>query len=110
MELLLRQVKYQIPTKLASRGSACPMGIHGSPDPSFTDTPKSPQMKTTRTRCSRPTLPPIAGRKDQDLLRQPGEMWGQRVHYPEMMLGLQTTYTQLEEAQNHLGHHERLEL
>ncbi|XP_029950169.1 spermatogenesis-associated protein 17 [Salarias fasciatus] len=106
MELLLRQVKYQAPTKLASRGSACPMGIPGSTDPSFTETLKSPWMKTTRTCCSRPALPPITSKKDQDLLRKPGEMWGQRVHCPDMMLCLQTTYTHLEEAQNQRRQHE----
>lgn len=106
MELLLRQVKYRAPTKLASRGSNCPMSIQCSADPSFTETPKSPWMKTTRTCCSRPILPPITIKKDQDHFREPGEMWGQRVHCSDMMLSLQTTYTHLEEAQNQRRNHE----
>ncbi|KAM7406315.1 hypothetical protein PAMP_000700 [Pampus punctatissimus] len=100
MELLLRQVKYQTPTKLASRERACLLGTPAPTVQSFPGTPTSPWIKT-RTCCSlRPILPPIASKKQQDLFRKPGEVWEQ--HVPELSLGLQTSYTHLGEVQNEL--------
>ncbi|KAL6113283.1 spata17 [Pungitius sinensis] len=91
MELLLRQVKYQTPTRPPHRERACPLGV---PDP----TPRSPWIDNTGTYCSsRPTLPPIAIKK-----QQPGAVWEQHVHCPDLRLRLQTSYTHLEEAQNQL--------
>ncbi|XP_047437026.1 spermatogenesis-associated protein 17 [Mugil cephalus] len=110
MELLLRQVKYQAPTRLAPRGRACPLGIPDPTAPSFPGTVESPWIETTRTGFSRPTLPPIVGKKQQGLVREPGDVWEQRVHCPDVMLCLQTSYTHLEEAQNQLREHESLRL
>ncbi|XP_037645565.1 spermatogenesis-associated protein 17 [Sebastes umbrosus] len=109
MELLLRQVKYQAPTRLAPRGRACLLGMPGPTSPSFPGTLGSPWIKTTGTRCfSRPILPPIATKKQQGLLREPGEMWEQRVRCPDLTLRLQTSYTHLEEAQKQLRQHESM--
>ncbi|XP_008287176.1 spermatogenesis-associated protein 17 [Stegastes partitus] len=102
MELLLRQVKYQTPTRLAPRGRARPLGIPSPTAPSFPGTLGSPWIKTSRTCCSRPVLPPIVSKKQQGLYREPGEVWEQRVQCPDLMLCLQTSYTHLEEAQNQL--------
>ncbi|XP_026233557.1 spermatogenesis-associated protein 17 isoform X1 [Anabas testudineus] len=107
MELLLRQVKYQAPTRLAPRDRTCLLGMPGPTAPSFAQSSGSPWIKTTRTSCSsRPILPPIASKKQQDLFREPGEVWEQRVHCPDLTLRLQTSYTQLEEAQSQLRQHE----
>lgn len=66
MEQLLRQVKYQAPTRLAPRGRACLLGMPGPEAPSFTGTLESPWMKNTRISCSsRLILPPIASKKQQ---------------------------------------------
>ncbi|KAM9366691.1 spermatogenesis-associated protein 17 [Symphorus nematophorus] len=107
MEQLLRQVKYQAPTRLAPRGRACLLGTPGPAAPSFPGTPESQWIKTTRT-CfsSRPVLPPIASNKQQGLFREPGEVWEQRVHCPDLTLHLQTSHTYLEEVQNQLRQHE----
>ncbi|XP_070766299.1 spermatogenesis-associated protein 17 [Enoplosus armatus] len=111
MEQLLRQVKYQAPTRLAPRGRACLLGMPGPTAPSFPGTLGSPWIKTTRTwYSSRPILPPIASKKQQGLLREPGEVWEQRVHCPDLMLRLQTSYTHLEEAQNQLRQHKYVRL
>ncbi|KAM8894229.1 spermatogenesis-associated protein 17 isoform 1-T2 [Spinachia spinachia] len=103
MELLLRQVKYQTPTRLPRRERACPLGV---PDPtasSFPGTPPSQWFDNTATYCSsRPSLPPIAIKKQQVLFREPGAVWEQRMHCPDLRLRLQTSYTHLEEAQNQL--------
>ncbi|XP_045888711.1 spermatogenesis-associated protein 17 isoform X2 [Micropterus dolomieu] len=106
MEQLLRQVKYQTPTRLAPRGKACLLGMPRPTAPSFPGTPGSPWMKTTRTCNSyRPIFPPISSKKQQGLFREPGEVWEQRVHCPDLTLRLQTSYTHLEEAQNQLRRH-----
>uniref|UniRef100_A0A3Q1ENS0 Spermatosis associated 17 n=1 Tax=Acanthochromis polyacanthus TaxID=80966 RepID=A0A3Q1ENS0_9TELE len=76
MELLLRQVKYQVPTRLAPRGRVRPQG--------------TPSPTNSRTCCS----------------REPGEVWEQQVQCPDLMLSLQTSYTYLEEAQNQLQQQE----
>ncbi|XP_049458062.1 spermatogenesis-associated protein 17 [Epinephelus fuscoguttatus] len=111
MELLLRQVKYQLPTRLAPRGKAYPLGTAGPTAPSFPGTLGSPWIETARSCCSlRPILPPIASKKQQGLLREPGEVWEQRVHCPDLTLRLQTSYTHLEEAQNQLHQHEVIRL
>ncbi|XP_040896493.1 spermatogenesis-associated protein 17 [Toxotes jaculatrix] len=103
IELLLRQVKYQAPTRLAPRGRACLLGMPNSTAQSFPGRLGSPWTKTTRTRCSsRPILPPIASKKQQGLFREPGEVLEQRVLCPDLRLRLQTSYTHLEEAQNQL--------
>uniref|UniRef100_A0A3Q4GHX1 Spermatogenesis associated 17 n=1 Tax=Neolamprologus brichardi TaxID=32507 RepID=A0A3Q4GHX1_NEOBR len=87
MELLLRQqVKYQAPTRLASRGKACLLGIPSSTSSSFPETLGSPLIKTSRTYSSRPILPPIANKTQQ-----------QHLHCRELMLCLQTSYMHLEE-------------
>ncbi|XP_051235559.1 spermatogenesis-associated protein 17 isoform X2 [Dicentrarchus labrax] len=66
MEQLLRQVKYQAPTRLAPGGRACLLGMPGPAAPSFSGTLGSPWIKTTQTRCSsRPILPPIGSKKQQ---------------------------------------------
>ncbi|XP_005733371.1 spermatogenesis-associated protein 17 [Pundamilia nyererei] len=103
MELLLRQqVKYQAPTRLASRGKACLLGIPSSTSSTFPVTLGSPLIKTSRTYSSRPILPPIANKTQQGLYREAGEAWEQRLHCRELMLCLQTSYMHLEEAQNQL--------
>nr|XP_040024292.1 spermatogenesis-associated protein 17 isoform X3 [Gasterosteus aculeatus aculeatus] len=103
MELLLRQVKYQTPTRRPRRERACPLGV---PDPtasSFPGTPRPPWIDNTGTHCSSgPSLPPIAIKKQQVWLREPGAVWEQRVHCPDLRLRLQTSYTHLEKAQNQL--------
>ncbi|XP_041798652.1 spermatogenesis-associated protein 17 [Chelmon rostratus] len=107
MEQLLRQVKYQAPTRLAPRGRACLLGMPGPEAPSFTGTLESPWMKNTRISCSsRLILPPIASKKQQCLFREPGEVWEQRVHCPDLTVHLQTSRTHLEEAQNQLRQHQ----
>ncbi|XP_070692115.1 spermatogenesis-associated protein 17 [Pempheris klunzingeri] len=111
MEQLLRQVKYQAPTRLAPRGRACFLGKPRQTAPSFSGTLGSPWIETTRTCCSpRPKLPPIASKNQQGLFREPGEVWEQRVHCPDLTMRLQTSYTHLEEAQNQLRQHETLRL
>ncbi|XP_028440236.1 spermatogenesis-associated protein 17 isoform X2 [Perca flavescens] len=105
MELLLRQVKYQAPARLDSRGRACLMGMLGPTAPSFPRTLGSQWIKTTGTCCSsKPILPPISSKKQQGLFREPGEVWEQRMLCPDLTLRLQTSYTHLEEAQNQLRH------
>nr|XP_020445595.1 spermatogenesis-associated protein 17 isoform X2 [Monopterus albus] len=109
MELLLRQVKYQAPTRLAPKGRACLLGMPGPTDPSFPESLASPWIKTTNTCCSiKPILPPIASKKPQGLFREPGDVFEQRVCCPDLTLCLQTSYTHLEEAQNQLRQHESL--
>ncbi|XP_026149805.1 spermatogenesis-associated protein 17 isoform X2 [Mastacembelus armatus] len=101
MELLLRQVKYEAPTRLVPRYRDCHVGMPDSAAPSFPGNLGSPWIKTTRTCFScKPMLPPIVNKKQQDLFREPGEVWQQFVNYPELMLRLQTSYKHLEEAQN----------
>uniref|UniRef100_A0A3Q1ARV8 Spermatogenesis associated 17 n=1 Tax=Amphiprion ocellaris TaxID=80972 RepID=A0A3Q1ARV8_AMPOC len=65
MELLLRQVKYQVPTRLAPRGRARPQGIPSPTALSFPGNLGSPWTKTSRTCCSRPVLSPITTKKQQ---------------------------------------------
>ncbi|XP_072237232.1 spermatogenesis-associated protein 17 [Leuresthes tenuis] len=110
MELLLRQVKYQVPTKVSPRGRASLMGIPSPAAPGFSGTPESPWIKSTRTRSSRPILPPIASKKHQGLFKEPGEVWEQHLQYPDLMLCLQTSYTHLEEVQNQLRQRESVRL
>ncbi|KAM4593983.1 spermatogenesis-associated protein 17 isoform 1-T1 [Odontesthes bonariensis] len=64
MELLLRQVKYQAPTKVAPRDRARLMGIPSPAAPGFSG--------TTRACSSRPILPPIASKKQQRARRSVG--------------------------------------
>ncbi|XP_039990938.1 spermatogenesis-associated protein 17 isoform X2 [Xiphias gladius] len=105
-ELLLKQVKYQAPTRLAPRGRVCLLGVPDSTAPSFHGSLGSQWMKTTRTCCSsRPILPPITSKKQQGLFRSPGEVWRQRVRCPDLTLRLQNSHTHLEEAQNQLKQH-----
>ncbi|XP_030269044.1 spermatogenesis-associated protein 17 isoform X1 [Sparus aurata] len=107
MEQLLRQVKYQAP----SRGMACLLGMPGPAAPSFPGTPRSPWIKTTRTLySSRPILPPIASKRQQGLFIEPGEVWEQHVHCPDLTLCLQTSQTLLEEAQYRLRQHKSARL
>ncbi|XP_040926009.1 spermatogenesis-associated protein 17 isoform X2 [Betta splendens] len=111
MELLLKQVKYQAPTRLASREEACALGMPGQAPPSLPGSPGSPGIKTTRTsNASKLKLPPIASRKQQDVFREPGEVWQQRVHCPDLTSRLQACYAQLEEAQSRLRQHESVRL
>ncbi|KAM9860565.1 spermatogenesis-associated protein 17 [Aulostomus maculatus] len=106
MELLLRQVKYQAPARLAPKDRAVLLGIPAPTAPSFPGTLGSSWIKA-RTCCSpRPILPPIASKKQQGLFREPGEVWEQRLCFPELSLRLQTSYTHLEGAQNELRQHE----
>ncbi|XP_054626753.1 spermatogenesis-associated protein 17 [Dunckerocampus dactyliophorus] len=101
MELLLRQVKYQAPTRIVSRDSTHLTPAAPTP-PTFAVTPGSPRRKS-RAFCSpRPILPPITSTKQQVRIRDPGEMWEQGVRFPELALDLQTSYGHLEEAQNEL--------
>ncbi|XP_051795874.1 spermatogenesis-associated protein 17 isoform X3 [Acanthochromis polyacanthus] len=106
MELLLRQVKYQVPTRLAPRGRVRPQGTPSPTALSFPGNLGSPWIKNSRTCCSRPVLPPITSKKQQGLSREPGEVWEQQVQCPDLMLSLQTSYTYLEEAQNQLQQQE----
>lgn len=46
----------------------------------------------------------------QGLFREPGEVWEQRLRFPELSLHLQTSYTHLEEAQSELRHLESVRL
>nr|XP_057944701.1 spermatogenesis-associated protein 17 isoform X2 [Doryrhamphus excisus] len=101
MELLLRQVKYQAPTKLVPRDSTHLTPASPTP-PTFAVPPGSPRRRG-RAFCSpRPILPPIASTKQQVRIRDPGEMWEQGVRFPELAMHLQTSYGHLEEAQNEL--------
>ncbi|CAB1418067.1 unnamed protein product [Pleuronectes platessa] len=104
-ELLLRQVKYQAPTRLVPIGRAGLLGMPDSTAPSFRGSLGSPRIKPTRTCSFKPILPPIANRKQQGLFQQPGEMWDQCVRCPDLTLRLQKSYTQLEEAQKQLQRH-----
>ncbi|XP_062276734.1 spermatogenesis-associated protein 17 [Scomber scombrus] len=110
MELLLRQVKYQAPTKLASREGACLLSPPAPTAMSFPGTLGSPWIKSRTCRSPRPILPPIASKRQQGLFREPGEVWEQRLHFPELSSHLQTSYTHLEEAQNELRHLESVRL
>ncbi|XP_041843984.1 spermatogenesis-associated protein 17 isoform X2 [Melanotaenia boesemani] len=110
MELMLRQVKYQTPTRLVPRDRACLLRIPGSAAPSFSGTPKSPWIKSTKTCGSRPILPPIASKKQQGEFREPGELWEQHLRCPDLMMSLQTSYTHLEEIQRQLRHHQSVRL
>nr|XP_046239458.1 spermatogenesis-associated protein 17 [Scatophagus argus] len=111
MEQLLRQVKYQPPTRLAPRGRECLLGKPGPAAPNFPGTLGSPRVKTSGTLCSsRPILPPIASKTQQGLFREPGEVWEQRMHCPDLTLRLQTFHTHLEEAQSQLRQHESIRL
>uniref|UniRef100_A0A673BUR0 Spermatogenesis associated 17 n=1 Tax=Sphaeramia orbicularis TaxID=375764 RepID=A0A673BUR0_9TELE len=66
MELLLRQVKYQAPTRLTPRDKTFLLGTPGPTAPSFPETRGSPWIKTTSPSCSsRLILPPIASKKPQ---------------------------------------------
>ncbi|XP_068171256.1 spermatogenesis-associated protein 17 [Antennarius striatus] len=104
MEKVLRQFKYKAPTKLTHRASPC---LLDPAFPHFPGTQGSSSVKTSRSFCSpRPILPPIGSKKQEGQTREPGEVWQQRVHYPDLMLRLRTSQTQLEEAQNQLQRHE----
>ncbi|XP_055085951.1 spermatogenesis-associated protein 17 [Periophthalmus magnuspinnatus] len=82
MELLLRQVKYQAPTRLNPRDRAFQLGTPGPAAPNFPETLGSPWIKSTHSgSSSRPVLPPIVSRKPQ------------------------TSYTLLEDVQNDLRQH-----
>ncbi|XP_068450357.1 spermatogenesis-associated protein 17 isoform X2 [Clinocottus analis] len=106
MELLLRQVKYQVPTRLSRGGRACPLGMAAPTAPRrFPGTLPSPWIET-----SRPILPPIGIKRQQVLCREPGEVWEQRVHCPDLTLHLQTSYTHLEEAQHRLRQRDSIEI
>ncbi|KAK2920364.1 spermatogenesis-associated protein 17 [Channa argus] len=107
MELLLRQVKYQAPIRLAPRDQTCLLSMPVTTAPNSPGSLGSPWIKSTKTCCSsRPILPPISSKKKQGLLREPGELWEQHVHCPDPMSRLQASYTQLEEARSQLRQHE----
>ncbi|XP_060902359.1 spermatogenesis-associated protein 17 isoform X1 [Labrus mixtus] len=92
-EQLLRQVKYQPPTRLAPRRKTCVLSMSDPAAPSFPESLESPWIKTNRTSSS--ILPPIGSKKQQGLLREPGEVWEQRVNCPDLTLRLQTSYIKL---------------
>ncbi|XP_068597301.1 spermatogenesis-associated protein 17 [Brachionichthys hirsutus] len=100
MEQLLRQVKYQASTKIARSASPCLLGVPG---------PASPHLSGSFG-SSWPILPPIVNKKQEGQFREPGEVWEQRVHCPDLMLHLKASQTHLEEAQNQLRQHESLHL
>lgn len=78
MELLLRQVKYQAPTRQAPRDKACLLGIPGPTAPSFPGSSGFPWIKSTRSSCSsRPILPPIASKNQQVRWSAGGDQWQQ---------------------------------
>ncbi|CAG5853674.1 unnamed protein product [Menidia menidia] len=110
MELLLRQVKYQAPTKLNPRGRGYPLDIPGPTAPGFSGSAESPWIKSTKACSFRPILPPISTKKQQGLFSEPGEVWKQSLQCPDLMLCLQTSYTHLEEAQGQLWQHESVRL
>uniref|UniRef100_A0A8C6WIM7 Spermatogenesis associated 17 n=1 Tax=Neogobius melanostomus TaxID=47308 RepID=A0A8C6WIM7_9GOBI len=61
MELLLRQVKYQAPTRLTPRDRAFLLGTPGPAAPNFSETLGSPWIKRTHSgSSSRPILPPLS--------------------------------------------------
>ncbi|XP_061591048.1 spermatogenesis-associated protein 17 [Cololabis saira] len=64
MELLLRQVKSQAPSKLPSRSGASILGISDPATSSLSGTIKSQRIKFAATHKSRPVLPPIASKKN----------------------------------------------
>lgn len=106
MELLLRQVKYQAPTRMNPRDRAFLSGTPGPADPNFPETLGSPRINSTHCGgSSRPILPPIVSKKAQSLLREPGDMWQQRLSCPKLSLNIQTSYTLLEDVQNDLRQH-----
>ncbi|XP_008308629.1 spermatogenesis-associated protein 17 isoform X2 [Cynoglossus semilaevis] len=96
-ELLLRQVKYQPPT----RGRT---GLVAIPDPTTPVSPESP-----RSSSPWPTLPPIVSRKQQVVFRQPGEVWQQCVDCPHLTC-LPSSYSHLEEATRQLQLHRSVNL
>lgn len=71
MELLLRQVKHQVPTRLAPQSRAPPFGTPSAATPCFLGA-----LEFTTPRSSRPILPPIASKKqhvmmdDQQVMEQ----------------------------------------
>lgn len=66
MELLLRQVKYQAPTRLTPRDRSFLLGLPGQAASNFPETLASPWIKNTRPgSSSRPILPPIVSKKPQ---------------------------------------------
>ncbi|KAI4830879.1 hypothetical protein KUCAC02_002480 [Chaenocephalus aceratus] len=109
MELLLRQVKYQTPTRLAPSGKSCLLGMPGPAAQSYPGTLGSPLNKTTRNllltqaRAASHCYQETAG-------EEPGEVWEQRVRCPDLTLRLQTSYTHLEEAQSQLRQHKSMTL
>ncbi|XP_019746367.1 spermatogenesis-associated protein 17 isoform X2 [Hippocampus comes] len=101
MELLLRQVKYQAPTKLVPR-DCTPLTPAAPTLPSFHETVESPRSKT-RAGCSpRPIPSRTPSTKQQVRIRDPGEMWEPSVHFPELFAGLHSSCAHLDEAQNDL--------
>uniref|UniRef100_A0AAV2LPG7 Uncharacterized protein n=1 Tax=Knipowitschia caucasica TaxID=637954 RepID=A0AAV2LPG7_KNICA len=106
MELLLRQVKYQAPARLTPRDRVFLLGTPGPAAPNFPETLGSPWIKSKCSESSsRPILPPIVGKKPQGLLREPGQVWEQRIYCPKLSSHLQTSYTLLENVQNDLRQH-----
>ncbi|XP_037553447.1 spermatogenesis-associated protein 17 [Nematolebias whitei] len=65
MELLLREVKYQTPTSLASRHRGCFRDMSDRARPSFSGTSEPLWIKSTRACDLRPKLPPITSKKQQ---------------------------------------------
>ncbi|XP_049574227.1 spermatogenesis-associated protein 17 isoform X1 [Syngnathus scovelli] len=101
MELLLRQVKYQAPTKVVPQDYA-----HLTPAaptlPSFYGSIESPR-KTLRACCSpKPVLPRIGSTKQKVRIRDPEQMWEQSGLVAESSVGLHTSCAHLEETQNRL--------
>ncbi|KAM3626186.1 uncharacterized protein V6R79_024285 [Siganus canaliculatus] len=109
IEQLLRQVKYQAPTRLSSRNRTRPLGTSTPEAPSLPRKPGSPRFKINRTCLSpRLILPPIVSKQQQSLLEEPGEVWEKRMNCPDLMSRLQTSRSQLEEVQNQLRHHKSI--
>lgn len=71
MEHVLRQVRYHVPNRLATKGRSNPLGTALPATPSLPGTQGSPMVKTPQLRgYCRPPLPPIAGKKKQVRPRQ----------------------------------------
>ncbi|XP_061881783.1 spermatogenesis-associated protein 17 isoform X1 [Entelurus aequoreus] len=104
MESLLRQVKYQAPTRLVPRESTHLTPASLTP-PTFAMTPGSPRRKSRACCSPDPVLPPITNTKQQVQIRDPGDMWEQGVCFPELSSHLQTSYGYLEDPQNEIRLH-----
>ncbi|XP_032415840.1 spermatogenesis-associated protein 17 [Xiphophorus hellerii] len=70
MELLLRQVRYQVPISMAHRDTGCLRGLCDSTGRSFSGSPESQSTISTKTWDLRTRLPSIAAKKGKAKITQ----------------------------------------